>query len=52
MDKFKFIMYSLLSVVASFIAFILFFVADQCAKFSDAWELGADHHFKKITERA
>jgi hypothetical protein len=52
MNKFKFFIYSFLSIGAAGIAWLLYFLAHHVSKFSNAWESGADHYFNKLTERA
>lgn len=52
MNHFLFIFYSVLSLLASAVAWLFYFIAHHIAKFSDAWELYADHHFRKTTESA
>jgi hypothetical protein len=44
MNKIKILLFSGLSIVASFIAWFFYFIADYVAKFADAWDKGAEHY--------
>lgn len=51
MNKVKLILYSFLSMAAALVAWFLYFLGDHVAKFSEAWDSGADHYHNKVTER-
>lgn len=51
MNKIKLLMYTVLSLISATIAWVLYFLADGVAKFSDAWDSGADHYHKKVIGR-
>lgn len=48
MKKIKLLIYSLLAMGGALVAWTLYFLADHVAKFSDAWDEGADHYHKQV----
>jgi len=51
MDKFKLLLYTVLSMIGLLIAWVLYFFADRISKFAEAWDMGADHYHDKVMER-
>jgi hypothetical protein len=51
MKKIKVFLYSILAMGSALVAWALYFLADHVAKFSDAWDKGADHYHNKVMER-
>ena len=52
MKKIKLLFYSILSMGSALVAWVLYFLSDHVAIFSDAWDKGADHYHDKVISSA
>ena len=51
MKKIKLVIYSFLAMFGALIAWFLYFLAGCVARFSDAFDQGAEYYHKQVTER-